>query len=218
MRKQLDHATDNKQAHEAELSDATSTVKTRTEYARSVEMVSFTPQSSVVMWSLLESNPGSRVKWLIVSFLLLVCELLPLIQKFQAGQSNVGRRVSSHRRFRTIEANQHLTQREHDFAVSSAISNASLRATQEAMMNPEVRAIFSQVFAANIAAFAPTEAVCTMMRDLESRHVNVEDFVHRFPRYAAVISQAWSKAVQQVSEILRAGLREVGSKSWSPIG
>ena len=215
MRKQLVRATDNKQAHEAELSDATSMVKTRTERARNVEMESFTPRSSVVLWSLLESNPGARVKWFIVSFLLLVCELLPLIQKFQAGQSNVGRRVSSNRRLRTIESNERLNQREHDYAVSVAVNNASLRAIQEAMTNPRVRAIFAQAFAANIAAFAPTEAVRAMMRDLEARHVNVEEFMHRFPRYAAIISQAWSKAVKQASEILAGGVR-AGSANGVP--
>ncbi len=207
IRGQLARATDNKQAHEADLSEATSTVKIRIDRASNVEMESFTPRSSAVLWSLLESNPGARVKWFIVSFLLLVFELLPLIQKFQAGQSNVGRRISSNRRLRTIEANERLNQREHDFTVSAAVNTASLKAVQEAMMNPQVRAIFAQAFAATIAAFAPTEAVRAMMRDLEARHVNVEEFMHRFPRYAAIISQAWSRAVQQTSEILAGGIR-----------
>ena len=190
----------------SDLSEATTTVKNRLERAHTVEEEAFNPRSSTVLWSLLINSPGAFAKWAIVSFVVLIFELLPLIQKFQAGQSTVGKRVASSQRMRSLDSETRLMQHEHDYEVSLAVNAASKQGTEDALRNPAVRAVFAQTFAANMSAFAPTEAVRTMMREIESRHVSVEDFMHRFPRYAAIISQAWSNAVRQTADILKNGL------------
>lgn len=208
-------ATKNKLDAETTLAEATSTVKSKMERAGQIESESFTPLSSVVLWELLSENPGARAKWVMVTSLFLLLELLPFVLKLQAGRSNVGRRIIANRRLREAETIRQIYQTEHDLAVFSAVNDVSLKAVYEAMENPEVRAIFAQTFAANIAAFAPTEAVKTMMRDLESRHVDVEVFMSRYPRYATIIAHAWSNAVGHTTEILRRGL---GAQSFNEAG
>lgn len=205
-RNQLTRATDNQQTREADLTEITSTVKSRIVRAKAVEQDSFTPRSSAVLWSLLVSNPGARVKWIIISFLLLICELLPIIQRLQAGQSNVGKRIATDRRLRTIKNEGRLQLGEHEFAVLSAVHRASLAGIEQAKRSPKVEAVFANAFAANIAAFAPIEAVLAMMRDLEARHVDVNDFMRRYPRYASVISQSWANAIKTTTSILNKGM------------
>lgn len=101
-RDQLTWATGNNQAHETALAETTSNVRERVDPARSIEAEPFTPRSSTVLWSLLKSTPGALAKGLIVSFLLLVCELPPLLQKIQAGQSNIGRWIAANSRICAI--------------------------------------------------------------------------------------------------------------------
>ena len=205
-RSELELAKEQTRSTTSDLSEATTTVKNRLERAHTVEEEAFNPRSSTVLWSLLINSPGAFAKWAIVSFVVLIFELLPLIQKFQAGQSTVGKRVASSQRMRSLDSETRLMQHEHDYEVSLAVNAASKQGTEDALRNPAVRAVFAQTFAANMSAFAPTEAVRTMMREIESRHVSVEDFMHRFPRYAAIISQAWSNAVRQTADILKNGL------------
>lgn len=205
VRAQLDHALKDKQAKESKFAETESVIKSKVERAGLVESESFNPRSSTVLWAMVKSNPGALGKWAVISFMLLVFELLPLILKFQAGQSNVGRRIANNRALRRIEMTERLKQSEHDFAISSTVSEISKKAVREALQNPEVRVIFAQAFAANISAFAPLEAVRGMMRDIEARHVDVEDFMHRYPRFAAIIGQAWSQAVKNTSAILARG-------------
>jgi hypothetical protein len=90
--------------------------------------------------------------------------------------------------------------------VFRAVNAASIEALEQAMVNAEVRGLFAQVFGVHIVALAPTEAVTAMMRDLEARHVDVEGFMRRFPRYATIIAEAWSKAIKQTSDILARGI------------
>ena len=211
-RQQLSRATDAHQAQATELADTKSTVKARLTLARDVEEDSLTPRSSTVLWDLLATNPGARAKWLITSFLLLVFELFPLIQKFQAGQSSVGQRIASNRKQRASVVRAQVQQAEHDAVVTRAVNAASLKGVEDAMQNPSVRATFAKAFADNIAALAPMEAVRAMMRDIEARNVDVVDFMHRFPRYASVIAQAWSKAVEQTAGIM------AGAAGGAPAG
>jgi hypothetical protein len=205
VRAQLTQAFDNKLAAGAELAKATAHVQAKMDQAAQIETESLNPRSSIVLWSLVSRDPGALAKWALISFLLLVCELSPLLHKLQAGQSNVGRRIFSTRRLRWMEITEQLAQREHQLTVFKAVNAASRQAVDDAIENAEVRAIFAQAFAAHIAAIAPTEAVTAMMRDLEARHVDVEDFMQRFPRYATLIAAAWTRAVRQTAAILAGG-------------
>lgn len=206
-RAQLDTAVALKTQAATDFSDANATVKGKIDRARVIEADAITSRSSMVLWSLLRSDPGALMKWAVVSMTLLFLELFPLIQKFQAGQSSIGRRIATHRAIRRLQFDEHLARAEHDAIVAEAITEASKRAVADAMANPEVRATFAQVFAANIAAYAPTQAVQAMMHEFSARQYDVDEFIQRFPRYASVIAQAWSKAIRETAEILARGIR-----------
>jgi hypothetical protein len=193
----------------AEFSDTNAIIKGRIERASVIEAAAITPRSSTVLYSMLRSDPGALMKWAVVSMTLLFLELFPLIQKFQAGQSSIGRRIATNRAIRRLQSDELLARAEHDTVVADAITEASKRAVADAMASPEVRATFAQVFAANIAAYAPTQAVQSMMHEFSARQYDVDQFMQRFPRYASVIAQAWSKAIRVTSEILARGIRGV---------
>jgi hypothetical protein len=201
-RTQLKKADGDRQTKAEVLQDAQSAIAVAVNRGRVIETESYTPRSSTVLWSLVTTDRGALAKWAILSFLLLVCELVPLIQKFQAGQSLIGVRRANNRAVREREERQRMNQSEHDIDISVAVNTASRKAIQDAVADPAVRETFAQVFAANVAAYAPTESVRAMMRDLEGRHVDVRSFMHRYPQYATIISQAWSKAVRQTAQLL----------------
>lgn len=206
-RAQLDAAVDLKTQAATEFSDANANVKGKIDRAHRIEADAITPRSSTVLWSLLRSDPGALMKWVVVSMTLLFLELFPLIQKFQAGQSSIGRRIATDRAIRRLQFDEQLARAEHDAVVAGAITEASKSGIADAMANPEVRATFSNVFAANIAAYAPTQAVQAMMHEFSARQYDVDQFMQRFPRYASVIAEAWSKAIRETTEILARGVR-----------
>lgn len=203
---QLDHGVTRQQAVETDLSETNNALKGRIEHAREIESANVNELSSTVLWDLISHDPGALMKWGAFNLVILIFELLPLFQKFQSGSSNIGRRRATNRTINRIEIAEHLKQREHDFAISSAINTVSIQAVEEVLSNPDVRSQFAQVFAAYIPAYAPVEAVRAMMREFEVRHVDVEDFMRRYPRYAPIISQAWSQAVKDTTELLASGL------------
>ena len=206
-RKQLNTAVDIKTQTFTEFSDANANIKGKIERAREIEADAITPRSTTVLWSLLKSDPGALIKWAIISMTLLVLELFPLIQKLQAGQSSIGRRIATDRAIRRLHLAEQLARSEHDAVVADAVNEASTRAVADAMINPAVRATFAQVFAANMAAYAPTQAVQAMMHEFSARQYDVDQFMHRSPRYASIIAQAWSKAIRETTEILARGIR-----------
>lgn len=205
-RTQLAQALNDRQLKEKDFAETTQIIKSKVERAAVVESESFNPESSTVLWATLGHNPGALAKWFLLSTMLLVFELLPFIIKFQAGQSNVGRRIATQRARRRIELDAELEQRKHDASISTAVSEASKEAVTVALADPGVRAVFAQTFSANIAAFAPVEAIRAMMRDLEARHVDIDAFMRRYPRLAPAIAEAWSRAIRSTSEILARGL------------
>jgi len=205
-RAQLAQALNDRQLKEKAFAETTQIIKSKVERAAVVESESFNPESSTVLWATVRHNPGALAKWLMLSAVLLVFELLPFIIKFQAGQSNVGRRIATQRASRRIELDAELEQRMHDASISAAVSAASKESVTVALADPEVRAVFVQTFSAYIAAFAPVEAVRAMMRDLEARHVDIDAFMRRYPRLAPAIAEAWSRAIRSTSEILARGL------------
>lgn len=201
-RTQLDQAISLKNAKEQELAEIKTSISDRVDNAKKVETESFNPRSTVVQWSLLSSNAGAFWKWAFVSFLLLVLELVPLLLKFMAGQSNIGRRIAKRKTLMKFQMDREEQESEHQFAISTAVHNSSKTAINEVSESPEVRAVFTKIFASYVSAIAPIEAVNMMMREFEARHVNQVEFMSRFPNYAAIIAQAWSKAVKESSEIL----------------
>lgn len=190
-----------------DLADTNASIKSRVDHAKKVEVASFNPQNSIILWSLLCRNPGAMVKWAIIAFLLLACELLPLLQKLQAGQSNIGRRIAFSRGLARIKMDERMIQHEHDFEISLVVQNISKNAMKDAIRNPAIMEIFQKCFESYVSAIAPVEAVRTMMAELETKTVDIKEFMFRYPKYASLISQAWSKAVKDSANMLANGGR-----------
>ena len=104
-----------------------------------------------------------------------------------------------------MDVTELLQEREHSFAISSAVHAALKRAVREALSSPEVYSLIVQSFSSYLTALAPTEAVGAMMREFEARQVSVEEFMGRFPRYVGFIAQAWSQAIKDTTELLARG-------------
>jgi hypothetical protein len=147
------------------------------------------------------------MKWGIVTLILLLLELMPLILKLQAGQSNIGHRIATNRAVRKLQFGERLATAKYEAALTDAIAEVSKRGVADAAENPEVRNLFAQVFIANLAAYAPTQAVESMMKEFQNRQYDVDRFMCRYPRYASVIALAWSKAIRETTEILTNGIR-----------
>lgn len=203
IRVQLAQVTSKKMQSESELATSRSLVANRVETARQIESASFTSNSATVLYGMLKDDKGALVKWLIITVVLLVCETLPFILKLQAGQTNTGLRLATSRIQKRMDLEDELRQREHDFTVSSTLHDVSSQAVRMSLENPEVRRVFEESFQSIVSAFAPTEAVRAMMRDLEAKNADLDKFLQRYPRYAAVISDAWGLAVKNASEIMR---------------
>lgn len=191
---------------EADLLESTTTINAKIADARTIERENLDSRSSIVMWNLLKSNPGALFKWAVFSFVLLFCELLPLIQKFVSGRSTIGIRYTNDSTLRKIEQSERLRQREHDFKILSAVTLTSLRAVDDALANPELRVIFAQKFTSYITALAPIEGVCAMMQTLKERNLDKTEFIARYPQYATIISEAWSNAIKDSTNILTRGV------------
>lgn len=201
-REQLEQARELHAGAQSELHAAQSTVKERVESARVVETASLNARSSAVLWEVLRGNPGALGKWLLITTVLLVCELLPLLYKLQLGQTPPGRRIASENRIRQRQVDSDMLQQECALTLQDEINHASHAGMQAAMQQPEVQKVFADCFANTLKAMAPSEAVTSMMRDLKSRGPDVASFQRQHPQYAQVIGQAWRNAIQQTMNIL----------------
>jgi len=203
-RAQLVQATEVQQSRQDELSGANTAISERMDTAHKVEQAAYNERSTDVLYSMLSTKPAALVKWLIINFLLLTGELLPLLLKAMAGQSNIGKLLAANKQLEAIKINAKLLQDEHDFAVLSAVNRTSTEAVQSALQNPAMRTVFNSQFAEHISALAPLEAARSLMRELEERALDVDQVISRHPRYAQVIMQAWTKAIDETVVILSA--------------
>lgn len=202
-REQLEQARELHAGAQSELQAARSTVKERVEAARAVETSSLNARSSAVLWELLRTNPGALGKWLLITAVLMVCELLPLLYKLQMGQTPPGRRIAAENRLRQRHLEANLLQQEQALALQTEITYASHAGMQSAMQQQEVKQVFADCFAQTLKALAPAEAVTAMMRDMASRGPNVNAYQRQYPEYAEIIGQAWRRAVQQTLHTLK---------------
>jgi hypothetical protein len=203
-RQQLEQATEARTTLNEELQTARSTITGRVDAARQVESANLNARSSAVLWELLTSNPGAMGKWLLITMVLLMCELLPLLYKLQMGQTPPGRRIASENHIKQRRLESDVLQQECSLAMQDEVNHVSNAGMKAAMQQPEVRQVFADCFASTLKALAPSEAVNSMMRDLKQRAPDVISFQRQYPQYATVIGQAWRNAIDQTLQILTA--------------
>lgn len=212
-REQLQQATDAQAAAHDELKTARSTVADRVEAARKIETNNLTVHSSAVLWELLRTNPGAMGKWLLITAVLLVCELLPLLYKLQMGQTPPGRRIAIDNRLQRRRLEADMVQQENALSMQEEITWASHAGMKSAMEQPEVRQDFADCFANTLKALAPSEAVTSMMQDLKARGPDVVGFQRQYPQYATVIGEAWRNAIAQTMNILMANAPKAAGRA-----
>lgn len=201
-REQLDAALNIKQKQQATLDEANREINQRLQTAHEIEAVNYNARSTDVLWQTLKTKPGALVKYIIINFLLIAGELLPLILKGMNGKTVIGRQIALEKHRAHLKLTAEMRQYEHDFQVGFLISDTSNEAVKIALKDASTRAMFADKFSQSLRATAPLEAVRAMMRDLEERAMDVDTFISRHPQYAQVISQAWGAAIQETMRIL----------------
>jgi hypothetical protein len=203
-REDLEQAHELQASTQAELQSARSAVDTRVAAARQVETGNLNPRSSTVLWELLSTSPGALGKWLLVTAVLLVCELLPMLYKLQMGQTPPGRRITIENRLHRQLSESDAAQQELALSMKDEVNHASHAGMQAALRQPETQKVFADCFASTLAGMAPLEAVNSMMRDIKMRGSDLGTFQRQYPQYALVVGQAWRNAIEQTMLILSA--------------
>ncbi len=203
----LARATEAKQEADNEVRDTRNGVKERINTARNIESSNLTAHSSTVLYQTLENNPAALGKWLLITLILLICELLPLLYKLQMGQTPPGRRIAAETELSQRKLEAEIKQKQHYYDLQEEIIQASQEGVKAAMATPEVHKVFAESFAQALKTLAPSEAMAALMHDLQERGPDIKEFSHRHPHYAQVIADAWQYAVEQTSRIIGAGTR-----------
>lgn len=185
------------------LNGAQTTVGQRVEAARAVEAEAFTPNSAKVLWHLLRNDPASFIKWLLATLLVFLLETLPLWLKGLAGRSVPGERICAEAAQRRRKIQARAEQAELDHEASRQINACTHEAVQLAMQSPQTQALFRAAIAQHFAPLAPIQAVSALMTQLSQRQEDVDDFVRQHPRYASLVAQAWSTAIQSAVKAVR---------------
>jgi hypothetical protein len=196
-RSQFDGAVAHRQALQDEFAKASASLDQKVGNARRIEEAAVTEASASVLWDLIRHDRGALIKYATYSFLVLVLELLPMIQKGFAGRTAPGMLRAANRAVSRMRAATRIESERYEAKASAAINAMSVQAVEQLMNTPAMQDEFTRALAGYLSAKAPIEAVETLMRDIERRQVSQADFLMRHPQYASFISEAWSSAVKE---------------------
>jgi hypothetical protein len=203
LRSKLEDVANQKVVAEVELKSATGAISARVEQARAIESKTINQWSASVLADLLAMDLGACVKWMLVTYLLVLLEMLPLLTKLIAGKSTVGLRISADRTIDVIAQEERIALAKRDAAISREIGNSMQDAILIACKNPEIRRFCAQLFAKKVAGFLPLEIVDAFLRELEKKQFDLDKALRRFPRHAPVIVEVWSDMVREACHILK---------------
>jgi len=203
IQNQLQVAMEAKNRASNNLTEADEIIKNKTSQARFIEDSAFNPHSAKVLGSLIDKDKNVLFKYLLVTGFFLTLELLPLILKVIVGRTFVGEKIVNERKINRMRLQTRVIEADGEFKIVESVSEAAREASLSVLSSPEGRTYFSQVFAAYMMAIAPTEAVNKMMQKIERQQYDLDDYVRRFPRYATVIMEAWSRAIKETTFILK---------------
>jgi hypothetical protein len=202
IRSQLMTARETKNQAVEELHATRDTIAKRISNARAIEDKAFSPSSATVLSSLLEADLGVKIKYYMVTLFLITLECLPLLLKLIAGRSPIGERIAAEKKEARKRRSMVMAEAEHERCITDAMLAASQDACLKVLSSADGRTHFAKVFSCYMMALAPTEGVNKMMREIERQQADVNDFIRRYPRYATVIAEAWTRAIRETTEIL----------------
>lgn len=203
LRNQLKEAMDAKNRAIYKLAETDEIVSMKTSQARIIEETAFNPLSATVLTSLIARDKGVLFKYLLISGFFLVLELLPLILKVIVGRTSIGEKIVIERKINRMRLQSRYFEADNEFKIAHSVGEAASEACLKALGSPEGRAVFSQIFSAYMMAVAPTEAVNKMMQKIERQQYDLDDYMQRFPRWATVIMEAWTRAIKETTMILQ---------------
>jgi hypothetical protein len=154
-RKQLKDARDAKTTAQQESNEAKAIVNTKTKDALLIEQDSFKPTSAAVMASLLKSNPAAKIKWLMLTTLILLFELSPLLCKAFAGQSVIGRRLASRREETFAELANKSNRILHNQKTNELFYEMEQSTLIQALASPQLLEIFRNQIEVYLSTVAP---------------------------------------------------------------
>jgi hypothetical protein len=203
IRSQLVTARQVKTQAMADLQTTKVTITERVDNARAIEEKAFSPTSATVLNSLIETDPGAKKKYWMVTLFLMMLECLPLILKLVAGRTPVGEKIADERKETRNRRTMVAAEEEHHRRITNAILAATQNACTAVLGSAEGRQYFAEVFSSHMMALAPFEAATKVMKEIERHNLDINDYVRRYPKYATVILEAWTLAMKQTSAILQ---------------
>jgi len=184
------------------LSHAKATIDGRLEEAVAVEKEAITPNSAVVLESLLASDRGATKKWYGVYLLIIFLELLPLLFKVLSERTVAGVRISIDREIALTGFERLRDAAREEQNREKTVCHAMDAAMKEALSSPEVHQQAMRLFASKLEAFLPIEIAKRLMSEIEQGAQDVRSAARRHPDYAQVLTEAWSQAMAEVTERL----------------
>lgn len=203
LQSQFSRVSSEKSEADADLSKALTTIKNKVEEANKIESAALNPNSVLVLKDLISKDKAAKAKWIIISLVVMICELLPFLIKAMLGQSAIGMRIAGERITARLDVENKIMQKQQDAAIHEALYEATQQATLEIRNNPQIKMLFLAALERYISALAPLEGARAMMTEIERSQVDVNDFIGRFPRFASLISEAWASAIQEASRAIR---------------
>lgn len=201
-RNQLDLAIQQQKTATGQLNQAHSLIKEKTEKAAAIEESSYTPTSALVLADLLQKEPAAKIKWVMITAVLMAIELLFLLLKLQAGQTGVGKQIAANRLKEEWAIAQGIEQSRHDHTIWAWLNAASLQAAEVGIASPNVSQAFEQTLTHYLQALAPLEACRATISTMGLNATEVERHQREYPQLAGLIGQLWTSAVRKAAEIL----------------
>lgn len=178
------------QAHE-EANTAQALMKSDLQHADENNRQFLNVSSADVLWDLIKTNPGARTKYLLVTIVQLVLELMPLLLKSLMGRSPLGIAIAMQmgekeesfdedlyqRQLRNIERLEHLTQVKNKQRMAALDEEISIQEQQNYLDSLKPASALSSLFStkpfnkgSKFAGPEVTESTCQEKRATEQRN------------------------------------------------
>jgi hypothetical protein len=167
-----------------------------------IEKKSLNRMSSFVLEDTIRNNFGAAAKWMIITLMMISCELLPFLLKTFCGRTVYGLRIATEREVYCRTLSGRLDSSERELAIRRANQLTADEVAKNVLESQEVKDAYRSEFKKIFQALAPIEAVEATMRELEANHVDVHAFKQRFPQYSEIISEAWITAIRKSSDVI----------------
>ncbi|MDR1648094.1 MAG: hypothetical protein LBR88_08695 [Zoogloeaceae bacterium] len=184
-----------KQGLLAEQNAADAAIKAKIERAADMEAKAYTAESAEVLEALLQQSTAAFYKWLAITTVLMVLELMPFVLKLLSRQTPMGTYTAlEHEKFTSFS--------EADFMYAITLNRCQADAHAALEYDPGLREEFLKSERVVLLASAPIARVITFQSDLAAHLAEKERLQRACPEFAGLLSGLWNAAVQESYTIL----------------